>query len=365
MFGRTPRLPVDLAFDLPVRGANHKNHSQYIKSLKSKLEESFKIASSNAAKSADRNKARFDNRVRPSALEPGDHVLVRNVRLRGKHKLSDKWEEEVYVVVHRAGDLPVYKVKPESRDGPMRTLHRDLLLPCGFLTENNDNLPSAENSPVQAPRTRQQSQNPDSSTNPTAEEDDSERLESFNFNPPTLRFTVEKQLHDPVPVPSPRNNDQRTSITDSPVETENENEQRAIPSNTLPSVTESSYESPESDERENLPEPVENEPNQTEIQNLPENEEILTDVPVVSIEDSPESSPGNSNPVEIPENDTDVVDVSLRCSQRQREQPQRLQYCTRGNPLISVVQNMLHSLSDALNVTVTDAVRRPFTLSNF
>lgn len=33
----------------------------------------------------------------------------------------------------RAGDLPVYTVKPETKDGPMRTLHRDFLLPCGFL----------------------------------------------------------------------------------------------------------------------------------------------------------------------------------------------------------------------------------------
>ncbi|KAK7929735.1 hypothetical protein WMY93_006130 [Mugilogobius chulae] len=46
-------------------------------------------------KSADRNKTRFDRRVIPSALEPGDKVLVRNVRLRGKHKLSDKWEEGI------------------------------------------------------------------------------------------------------------------------------------------------------------------------------------------------------------------------------------------------------------------------------
>lgn len=65
MFGRTPRLPVDLAFDLPLRDDKHTNHSQYIKSLKSRLEESLKIASTNASKSADRNKARFDNRVIP------------------------------------------------------------------------------------------------------------------------------------------------------------------------------------------------------------------------------------------------------------------------------------------------------------
>lgn len=45
----------------------------------------------------------------------------------------DKWDSDVYVVVKRAGDLPVYTVKPETRDGPSCTLHQDLLLPCGFL----------------------------------------------------------------------------------------------------------------------------------------------------------------------------------------------------------------------------------------
>ncbi len=71
-----------------------------------------------------------------SSLEVNDRVLVRNVRLRGKHKLADKWESEVYVVVKRAGDLPVYTVRP------LRTLHRDLLLPCGFLPASEVSSPT-------------------------------------------------------------------------------------------------------------------------------------------------------------------------------------------------------------------------------
>lgn len=48
MFGRTPRLPVDMVFGLPLQGTKHKSHSQYVQGLKSRLEESFKIASENA-----------------------------------------------------------------------------------------------------------------------------------------------------------------------------------------------------------------------------------------------------------------------------------------------------------------------------
>lgn len=39
----------------------------------------------------------------------------------------------MYVVLRRCGDLPVYIVRSEAGEGPQRTLHRDLLLPCGFL----------------------------------------------------------------------------------------------------------------------------------------------------------------------------------------------------------------------------------------
>ena len=132
MFGRQPRLPIDLAFGLPSDVAQP-SHSQYVKDLKSHLEESYKLANGNCVKNAGRNKARFDKRITDSTLNVDDRVLVRNVRLRGKHKLADKWESDIYVVVKRAGELPVYTVKPEHRDGPLRTVHRDLLLPCGFL----------------------------------------------------------------------------------------------------------------------------------------------------------------------------------------------------------------------------------------
>lgn len=129
MFGRQPRLPIDLASGLPVKDNPSKSHSHYVHNLKSHLQESYEIASPNALKIAEKNKTRFDKHVTNSTLDIGDRVLVRNVRLRGKHKLADKWEPMTYVVVKQA----VFTVRPETKDGPLHTLHRDLLLPCGFL----------------------------------------------------------------------------------------------------------------------------------------------------------------------------------------------------------------------------------------
>lgn len=40
MFGRTPHLPVDLAFGLPINEEKQKSYSQFIQNLKASLEES-------------------------------------------------------------------------------------------------------------------------------------------------------------------------------------------------------------------------------------------------------------------------------------------------------------------------------------
>lgn len=156
MFGRQPRLPVDLAFGLPVEKPVHESHSKYVQSLKARLEESYRIATQNASKSAMRNKDRFDKRVKESTLEVGDKVLVRNVRIRGKHKLADKWEPTIHIVAERVGDLPVYKVHPHDKDVPVRVLHRDLLLPCGFLASPVESVPAFQN--ISKPKTRSQRQ---------------------------------------------------------------------------------------------------------------------------------------------------------------------------------------------------------------
>ena len=71
----------------------------------------------------------------------GDRVLVKIVAFEGKHKLSNKWEDEPYVVLRQPNpDIPVYVVRKESGEGRKRTLHRNLLLPIGFL--NACDLPS-------------------------------------------------------------------------------------------------------------------------------------------------------------------------------------------------------------------------------
>ena len=133
MFGRQPTLPIDLVLGFQPQGNHARTHSEYVKSLRERLRESYALAAESARKMGEKNKTRFNAKVRAAELIAGDRVLVRNVNIRGKHKLADRWERGTYTVEKRMGDGPVYVVKPDKGGGPLRTLHRDLLLPCGFL----------------------------------------------------------------------------------------------------------------------------------------------------------------------------------------------------------------------------------------
>lgn len=333
MFGCSPRLPVDLAFGLPLSGKKHQSHSQYVQNLKSRLKESYDIASKNAAKASEKNKVRFDQRVIPSKLEPGDRVLVRSVRMRGKHKLSDKWKQDIYVVVDQAGDLPVYTVKPECRDGPKRTLHRDFFLPCGFLPAVEE--PSIEASPVSRPRTRQQRETtPDSEV--SEEEDSSPEPTVLSLDPNPMKFY--KRASSPSVandyLPPSMTSVSEPAVVDEGSESEHLPEEEMLPvtPDHLPEAEESVV-------------PVETDLSEHPLQSELEEEESV---------DLETSVPSVSEPLHFDLTlDSVEPEPSPRRSVRQRLLPERLQYSSLGNPLISVVQSLLHNISDALKPTST------------
>ncbi|PJE77797.1 hypothetical protein CI610_03272 [invertebrate metagenome] len=131
MFGWHPRLSVDAFLGLePSDQGKGADHQTYITKLRGEMEYAYQVATDEARKSAARNKNRYDMKIRDSKLESGDRVLVRKVGFKGKHKLADRWEKNPYVVLSIPdSELPVYRVKLETDKGPVRTLHRNMLLP--------------------------------------------------------------------------------------------------------------------------------------------------------------------------------------------------------------------------------------------
>ena len=139
MYGRHPRLPIDIILGLASEeNEENFNYTKFVENLRKTLKTSYKVAQERSKVQQDRHKVLYDRKIRGSGLHPGDRVLVRNVNVRGKHKLADLWEEPVYIVVDQpCNEIPVFKVRKEVQKEKekqvFRTLHRNLLLPVNHL----------------------------------------------------------------------------------------------------------------------------------------------------------------------------------------------------------------------------------------
>ena len=142
LFGRNPRLPIDLMFGITPKDQGS-SHSDYAEKWRARMTEAYKLASNSANKEALRGKVLYDRKVHGAELSFGCRVLVRNLTERGgPGKLRSFWEDKVYVVTQKKHpDSPVYELKPENGKGRCRILHRNLLLPCDFLPVEKVDLP--------------------------------------------------------------------------------------------------------------------------------------------------------------------------------------------------------------------------------
>jgi hypothetical protein len=134
MFGRNPRLPIDAA--LGLRENQQDITTTFIIELKDRISKAHEVATAATNKAARKQKDNYDNKVCGGTVQVGDRVLVKVVSFEGKHKLADRWEHDPYVVLSQPNEgIPVFKVRKENNEGRTRTLHRNLLLPIGFICD--------------------------------------------------------------------------------------------------------------------------------------------------------------------------------------------------------------------------------------
>ena len=72
-------------------------------------------------------------------LMPGDTVLVRIKAFKVDRKITDGWEQKLYVVLEQILNQLVFKVKPVGDDASnMRTLHCNMLFPIQSTREESE-----------------------------------------------------------------------------------------------------------------------------------------------------------------------------------------------------------------------------------
>lgn len=353
MFGRQPTLPVDLILGIDNPNETHQTHSEYVQNLRQRLQESYTLAVENSKKTGERNKLRFDAKVRAAELVEGDRVLIRNVNIRGKHKLADKWEKSIHIVVKRIDGGPLYVVKPERGSGPHRTLHRDLLLPCGFLPvektpEQGPRLDKAKKMPLRSGKRRDlQTENDTSEGNLTDEEE-----ETYLFEGPPqfatwgpyvqeIESTLQRQPLIPLNPEAPEFSTQHSLTSDRMT-----SDQSVKPPELL-IETSSDVDQPFPQSRDH----------------------VVVDIPECDISREEERnrnvSPNRKdNDTTLPNQHHDIVSQALeedlnvipesrlsepRCSHRERHQPHKFTYDELGKPLILAICSLIESLQDILS----------------
>ena len=136
LFGREPRLPIDLQFNTILPTTSSEIKTKFVKDLQSRLSVAFDLAKQEMDKARSRQKQGYDTRVRGATIHVGDKVLVRRLSERGKHKLANKWEDMVFEVKKQPNqDVPVFIV--ESTCGRKKCLHRNHLLPVSSFSDSD------------------------------------------------------------------------------------------------------------------------------------------------------------------------------------------------------------------------------------
>ncbi len=97
MFGRKPRLPVDLILGVKeeLDQADH-DYTASIKELKNRLDYAYKVAGETSVQRRDSQKEAYDKQTRGASLQPGARVHA--VGHKGPHTLANRWSREAYLI---------------------------------------------------------------------------------------------------------------------------------------------------------------------------------------------------------------------------------------------------------------------------
>ena len=131
LFGREPRLPVDILLGGDQPEDNHPGDvHDWLTTHQSRLRDAYQKAGERLQNAAQSRKARHDQRLNDVPVRFGQLVFLRN-RVRGRNKIQDAWSSTPY----RVTELPekdgvVYTVERADGTGDLRRIHRTAMQIC-------------------------------------------------------------------------------------------------------------------------------------------------------------------------------------------------------------------------------------------
>lgn len=99
MFGRTPRLPIDMMFDSVLLDDRVVDYNQYVQSFRDDLAQAMKVSQCSGSKQQQRQANLYNKKQKGAPVNIGDRVLLANKGERGKKKTADRWESHIYIVI--------------------------------------------------------------------------------------------------------------------------------------------------------------------------------------------------------------------------------------------------------------------------
>ena len=69
MFGRTPRIPLDIKMGVTLMEQGEPSHQNSVKKLKATLERAYQVAHKNNQKESEHHKKYYDKRMRSMSLK--------------------------------------------------------------------------------------------------------------------------------------------------------------------------------------------------------------------------------------------------------------------------------------------------------
>lgn len=319
MFGREARLPIDLSFGTSSDGSSTKSYQRYVNNMRKELKVAYDLAEIAAGKKNDGNKRRYDQKVHYSHLGPGDRVLIRNLGLHGKHKLADRWSPVPYIVESQMPNLPVFRLRPEEGNGPLKTLHRNHILPVGHRLRLLPATEVVEEKPKRTLRPRKQTDG--QQVGPTLARDRPREVEhGKDYESPD---SEDEEWEPWIGVPSQKSPGEETEHTQTDTLKFHQNQNETEPHETESAGDPEAPHLPTPEQVEGCSEPAED----YGLESLFGDTTRAQEHPELG-EPSPHESPSNVMP------STEESLQSCRRSERSRTAPKRLTYDELGEPQI-------------------------------